>query len=333
MLGVGILNTSIGSGNLGDQIIMNAATEVVEKLLPKTQKVHFSSHDAFLYNACRLQSHVEYNFLCGTNCLSSNMLLRPGWAITAFSAFFIKPVVTLGVGWGGYQSEPDAYTRLILNKTLSKQGLLSVRDNYTKLKLESCGFTNVLNTGCPTMWGLTEEHCDSVPKFQGKEVVYTLTDYARNEELDVRTINVLINNYDAIYIWIQGTRDLAYLGDLFKNNSTIFNKIKLIPPSLSAYEKFLERNDVDYVGTRLHGGIYALQKKKRTIILAVDNRAEEMRRDFNIPVLKRVDIEGLEELIRSEWGVAISLPEKCINEFKNSIRDIKYGELEDVPYV
>jgi len=333
MLGIGVLNTSIGSGNLGDQIIMNAVKSVIDEVLPRTQQVQFSSHDAFLYNACRLQSHVRKNLLCGTNCLSSHMLLRPGWAITILSAFFIKPVITIGVGWGGYQGKPDAYTRYILNKTLSKEGLLSVRDNYTKVMLESCGFTNVVNTACPTMWALTEEHCSAIPRVQKRKVIYTLTDYARNEELDLETIKILLNRYDDVYIWVQGTKDLEYFSVLLEKHGSLLSSILLIPPSLSTYSEFLESNDVDYVGTRLHGGIKALQKKRRTIILAVDNRAEEMRRDFNIPVLKRENIGGLDELIGSAWETSVALPLSKINEFKLSMRDIENAGTKGVTYI
>lgn len=322
MLAVGVLNTSIGSGNLGDQIIMEASVASLSGQLPNTQLVHFSSHDAFLYNAMRLQAHVSHNFLCGTNCLSSHMLLRPSWAVTVVSAFFIKPVITLGVGWGGYQGKSDLYTRLMLKKVLSKEGLLSVRDEYTKLKLESCGFSNVVNTGCPTLWGLSEEHCDSIPRVKGDKVVYTLTDYARNEALDMKALKVLSKNYRVIFIWPQGTKDLDYLGCLYKRHPAFFDKakVRLIPPSLPAYNAFLKKYDVDYVGTRLHGGIRALQAKKKTIIIAVDNRAEEMGRDFCLPVIKRENVEGLECLINSNKAVSIKLPSDQINEFRRFIR-------------
>lgn len=335
MRSIGILNTSIGSGNIGDQIIMDASMRHLIELMPKSQLVHFSSHDAFLYHALRLQTHVRLNLLCGTNCLSSHMAIRPGWPINPLSAVFMKPVITMGVGWQAYQGRPDLYTRVLLKKALSQESLLSVRDNYTKSKLEECGFTNVINTGCPTLWRFSDDFCSSIPMLKASKVVYTLTDYARDEHVDIRTLEILGQNYDSIFIWVQGTKDLEYLEYLYSKKPSFFRglKVKLIPPSLGLYDAFLESNDLDYVGTRLHGGIRALQKKKRTIILAVDNRAEEKRRDFLLPVIKREAVEELDSLINSTLETSILLPKQEIEQFKNLLRELDVSSVENFEYI
>lgn len=49
--------------------------------------------------------------------------------------------------------------------------------------------------------------------------------------------------------------------------------------------------DIDYVGTRLHGKIRVLNREKRAIILAVDNRAIEIANDTALPVVRREDIQ------------------------------------------
>ena len=58
-----------------------------------------------------------------------------------------------------------------------------------------------------------------------------------------------------------------------------------------------------------------MQKKRRTIIISIDNRAEEMAKDYNINIIKRDNISGLEELINSNIETKINLPIENINKW------------------
>ncbi|MBO5140007.1 MAG: hypothetical protein J6B76_05055, partial [Peptococcaceae bacterium] len=78
---------------------------------------------------------------------------------------------------------------------------------------------------------------------------------------------------------------------------------------------------VDYVGTRLYAGIHALNHKVRSIILAVDNRATEMGRDVNLPVIQRSEIaKTLENKINSEFATDIQIKQDNIESFKAQFR-------------
>jgi polysaccharide pyruvyl transferase WcaK-like protein len=67
---------------------------------------------------------------------------------------------------------------------------------------------------------------------------------------------------------------------------------------LRAFDDFLSQDiAVDYVGNRLHGGIRAMQKLRRTIIIEIDNRAREMSRDFKLPTIARHDFDRLAQMI------------------------------------
>lgn len=78
---------------------------------------------------------------------------------------------------------------------------------------------------------------------------------------------------------------------------------------------------VDYVGTRLHGGIRALQKNVRTLIIGVDNRAIEKKKDFNLPVVEReMIVDQLEIEINRPYDLNINLPESNIEKFKLSLK-------------
>ena len=116
----------------------------------------------------------------------------------------------------------------------------------------------------------------------------------RNKKLDKYMVNILMKNYSDVFFWPQGYSDYQYAVDL-----GIINRVKIINPNLEAMHKILLSGDIDYVGTRLHGGIYAIQHKVRSIILSIDNRAREMKENYNIPTLEREMIEQLDSVINS----------------------------------
>ena len=127
---------------------------------------------------------------------------------------------------------------------------------------------------------------------------------------------ILSQNYDHIYLWLQGNQDEEYL-----KNLDIPGNLTTIPNTLEDYESVLNKGGVDYVGTRLHAGIHALNHKIRSIILAVDNRATEMGRDVNLPVIQRSEITGtLEKKIQSEFVTDIQIKQENIECFKAQFR-------------
>lgn len=85
---------------------------------------------------------------------------------------------------------------------------------------------------------------------------------------------------------------------------------------------FFQKKNIDYVGNRLYGGIYALQHKCRTIIISIDYRAECMSSDYSFECLKRDDIAtALEERINSVWTTSITgIDFKKINKWKEQFK-------------
>jgi polysaccharide pyruvyl transferase WcaK-like protein len=85
----------------------------------------------------------------------------------------------------------------------------------------------------------------------------------------------------------------------------------------------LKREDVDCVGTRLHAGIRALQRKRRAIILGVDNRAEEMGHDFDLPVVARGKVAlELEAEINGYWETRICIARQAIAACKGQFKAV-----------
>ena len=312
-----IFDTSVVSDNIGDFIIMDSVNKELKKLFTKDMFFYSFTHEKISKATYKLNNISDYSFIGGTNLLSSNMDRYNQWKINVIDSFFIKDIILMGVGWWQYQTKPNFYTKYLLNKILHKNMIHSVRDSYTESMLKSIGITNVINTGCPTMWELTLEHCRNIPCEKAENVVFTLTDYNKDFLNDQKLINILLRNYKKVYFWPQGSRDLEYLYTL--NN---FEKITILGGNLSSYDKLLDDFNIslDYIGTRLHAGIRALQKSRRTIILAIDNRAAEKSKDFNLKVLPRNQIEKLERLLRSKFITEIYINEENINKWKSQFQ-------------
>ncbi|MUV37168.1 hypothetical protein JNUCC1_00974 [Lentibacillus sp. JNUCC-1] len=160
------------------------------------------------------------------------------------------------------------------------------------------------------MWQLTADHCKYIPVKKAENVVFTITDYRKDEQNDKQMVDILERNYKKIYAWVQGSNDLEYI-------LSLSNKIEIVDPTLEAYDKLLDSDlDLDYVGTRLHAGIRALQKKRRSIIIGIDNRALEKQRDFNINVINRNEINSLDTYLNKEISTEIKLDVKAIEDWK-----------------
>ena len=314
-----VLDTSIATYNVGDEVIMDAVNNELFTLFSDNRFIRLPTHEVIHKTGLSYIRRSDFTFLGGSNILSSNMLKYKQWKIMMWQALFIKEKITLlGVGWRNYQSAPNFYTRVLLKKILSRDTTHSVRDSYTLNFLQELGFTNVINTSCPTMWNLTAEHCKQIPENKAETVVFTLTDYDKDTRNDTFLIDILLNNYQYIYFWVQGKNDYHYLHSLVGEKD--LERIKIIPPNLKAYDSFLQQNICDYVGTRLHGGIRALQNKKRTIIIGIDNRALEKKKDFNMTVIERNELALLQDLINGAIKTIISIPIEAIESWKSQFK-------------
>ncbi|MFZ3172009.1 MAG: polysaccharide pyruvyl transferase family protein [Carboxydocellales bacterium] len=295
-----LLDTSVGSLNKGDEIIMKCIRYHLLDLTKNANVFTLPTHISPFHwyqvargsHRVKFYSDARYKFVCGTNLLTMNMLTHfPQWNINIFNYLPLKGSILFGVG-AGKGSKINRYTKMLYNKVLSHSYVHSVRDQRTKEFLEEMGF-KAINTGCPTLWLLTDGLCKQIPTQKSDSVIFTLS--SANEIVkDQLLIDVLNKNYRNIYFWIQGAEDLTYF-QTFNNTK----KVKIISPSVEEYEKILN-TDVDYVGTRLHAGIYAMRHKKRSIIISIDERARGMSQTFNLNTIESNEINKLEKMIHSE---------------------------------
>ncbi|SEL46341.1 polysaccharide pyruvyl transferase family protein [Parapedobacter koreensis] len=306
-----IFDTSIGTTNLGDHIIMDAVNRIADELFLNDFVIniptHFSIHPKDLLKLRKYDTGI----VGGTNLLKNDTLRKSQWKVGMKDVLVLRhKVVLLGVGWWQYQEKPvSLYSRAMYKALFSAKYLHAVRDSYTLQKLNEMGIKNVVNTGCPTVWGLDEPHCSQINPKKRDKVVTTITDYMRDPERDRRMLELLKKHYHDVYVWIQGSKDQSYIESLASN-------VHYIAPKLSAFDAFLENEPCEYIGTRLHAGIRALQKKRKAIIIGIDNRAIEMRNDIGLNVLERQRIDQLEEKIHEEMSVQLYLDTNAIQRWK-----------------
>lgn len=320
MKNIVMFDTSQGTQNIGDYIINDAINHEMEYLLDGNFVTRFSTHTpiARVYQNVRANmtskacDNACYKFLCGTNLFKYSLLrLSPDWNINIFNCKYYKNSIALGCGIDVNAKKVDMYTKLIYQKILSKQYIHSVRDEKTREFLESLGF-RAINTGCPTIWSLTKDFCKNIPVKKSSSVVFTLTCYRKNIEKDQQLINILKNNYSEVYFWVQGSEDYQYLNTL--NN---IENIKIVNPDLKSFKEVLSCENIEYVGTRLHAGIFAMKNKKRSIIISIDNRARNMAETYNINTIDIENMDSIEEKINSEFITNVNIEEKKIRDWKN----------------
>lgn len=315
---VAIFDTSIGSFNQGDSIIMESCYKELKEIYHQEFLVKFSTHTPLRKeyqigkNTKKAFSQFDYKFICGTNILNNNMLVRtPLWNINLVDSIYLKNCILVGVGMGNEKIKINKYTKKLYRKVLSKNYYHSTRDEKTKEFLESIGLS-AINTGCPTLWSLNNDFCEKIPKYKSKTVVITLTDYAADICKDQKFIDIINNNYEKIYFWIQGIKDLEYLRQLKNTNNFV-----LISPNVDDYNCFLKETECDYIGTRLHAGIKAMQHARRSIILIVDNRARDMKNTYGIKTIDRNKIEELPKFINDNYKTNLKVDTNKILEWKN----------------
>lgn len=316
------LNTSVGSFNRGDDIIMECFRKELGELFPCDFVYDLPTHvSAFHWYqvlrksfAYRTYAHCDYKFVGGSNLLVKDMLTHyPQWNVNIFNYHAFKGCVLCGVG-AGAGDKTNCYTRQLYRKMLSGDYCHSVRDERSKEYVESLGL-KAINTGCVTMWMLTPEHCQKIPTKKAKNVVFTLTESGIKDGKDQQLIDILCKNYEDVYFWVQGNKDFEYI-----NKFERIDKIKIVNPSKDAYEKVLEMGDMDYVGTRLHAGIYAMRHFVRTIIIAIDERARGINQSNNLVCIDKQEMQRLESLINSEFTTEIKMPLERIEAWKSQFK-------------
>lgn len=307
---INIFDTSVGTDNLGDIIIMDAIYDVIDELFSFNNITIYKTHKEYSsYNMSRSE-YCQLGFVGGTNILPITCFNKGNWKITVKDNCYLRNLVLLGCGWRGHNHFLDFLFKKYSKDILSSQYMHSVRDIQT-YEILSKYIPNVIYTGCPTMWGLTPQKCKEITDHKAENVVLSLTCYKPNPKSDKSLFSLLRKHYKKVYFWPQMHEDIDYA-----KNLGILNDLIIIPPLISRYNELLENSDVDVIGSRLHGGIRALQKNKRSLVICVDNRAREMANETYLPIAERSEIDKIESWILNPVETKIKLPTDTISLWK-----------------
>ena len=322
-----ILDTSIASFNKGDDIIMECTRKELAPILEESFELTLPTHVSpfHWYQVWRNSFYVQqfinckYKFVGGSNILIPNLLTHfPQWNINLFNYQPMKGCIMVGVGAGaGAEGKIDRYTQYVYQHLLNHELYHSARDERSKVYMERLGL-KAINTGCVTMWMLTPEFCKTIPSKKATRVVFTLTkgNLPIQREKDQHIIDTLRRCYQEIYFWPQGIEDEDYFLGLANTEG-----IKMLGASKQAYDDYLTNNDTDYVGTRLHGGVYAMRHRRRAIIIAIDERARAINEKNHLNCIDFNQLEHLEEMIESEFSTEIVMDHESIKKWKSQFKE------------
>ena len=297
--------------NLGDHIIEEACFRQLDFIREETiTKV--STHRYPNESQTDRMKESGLILVAGSNLLSSNMH-HSQWKLPSdYQA--MEQICLLGCGCSSYE-EFHKFSKLFYKKILCGNWIHSVRDRYTKEKLRALGIENVLYTGCPSMWGLTPQHCRDIPAEKGREVVTSLTFYQADRQRDEYQMKLLFELYDTVYFWPQSVEDEQYVRQLLLADEK--ERVVILKRDLNELRRVFQEKKPDYVGNRLHAGIMALQHGCRSLIIAIDNRAVEIAKDTRLPIVDRKNLDTkLEQMVCEKYQTEIELPWENISIWK-----------------
>ena len=315
-----VFDTAIGTFNQGDDIILESARNCLAPLLDENYVMNLATHlsNLNLYHYVRnskkmkFVDNCDYKFIMGTNLLTGDIIRSVGqWSVGPLSKRLYKNSIMMGTGITKGSQQMKFYTANFYKDILRKDIAHSVRDEESKKFLENIKGITVIDTGCPTLWGLTGEVCDKIPVKKSKNAVFTVSGQTKyqNPERDQLLIDTVEKNYDKLYFWVQTYEDEAYYNGLKHSKDVTYIH------SLKKYGEVLDNGNVDYVGTRLHGGIYAIQHGVRAVIVEIDHRSKGFKEINHINTIERNRLEELEEYINGSIKTEIVLREKDIKEW------------------
>jgi len=292
------------SFNLGDSIIGRHCQVIIRSLFPQHDLVKIPLHVPLSSADLRRIRQADFAFVGGSNVLKSRRGKDPRLTVKPRWRALFPPrleLILLGMGWATADAFVSPAQRLYYRSILSHTLRHSLRDASALANLQRIGFESALHTGCPTLWELKESSLNLKFDAARPDAVLTLAGHHPQRERDEALVRAVLEHTPGkIFFFAQHEEDAHCLRslDAFKRNSAHF---ELLPPSIDAYLELLKSaGRLNYIGTRLHGGIEALNHGLPTLIVAIDHRAREMRRGSGLPVIERSDAEGLARWFRGD---------------------------------
>ncbi|WP_128253372.1 polysaccharide pyruvyl transferase family protein [Falsirhodobacter deserti] len=234
------------------------------------------------------------------------------------------PVVVIGLGLQADTNNLDAVevspSALRLAQFLGRSSpAISVRGNFTRDWLIGNGITNVVTTGCPSLY---MKAFDDSPSSSTKKIVLQSTRYGVNASF-VKSEGInrklfalsaalnlpMVYQSEAQEMRLLATEESAYslseneqnlLAATYLANDTdgvdrYMRRNAKVFYNLSEWSKYLRKHK-GVIGTRLHGSIIALNSGKPAVLVPHDSRTAEVASFAGIPVAFGPDVRGCQTL-------------------------------------
>lgn len=303
---IAVLDPSLATDNLGDEVIYQAVEAEIFRLFPGCFPHRIATHERMSLRSYKYLRRAERVFVAGSNLLPPD---GGQWRLRKRDLLACRSAIIAGAGW---QHDSTVFTRhrdKLLRAFVDSAALHSVRDEAARRNMQALGL-RVANTSCPTLWQLTPEACAAIPVKKAPDAVVTVTAYRQKPEADRAFLDAVTKRYRKVWFYSQMADDAPHIEKLG------FGHLARVPCSTAAFTHILKNEDVDYIGSRLHGGIRALQCGKRSLVLQVDNRARDIALHVNLPSLPVEDSSGIAAWIETPAPTDIRLPQADIDAWR-----------------
>ncbi|WP_063669838.1 polysaccharide pyruvyl transferase family protein [Aliivibrio fischeri] len=338
--------------NAGDFLIKYRAKELFKGLRPDRDIIDINGWEELDDNKLEIINNSESLILMGGPALSKKMVPNVYNLPEDLSKIKV-PIIMMGVGWHSTKGEWEdskSYTlnnrtKELIEKISSSGHESSVRDYHTQNVLFNYGYKNVIMTGCPALYDLTEVNNRKPDMSRPKKIAYSLgVSFKESKKMFAQMQNILTelrsaygNNTEIEVVFHHG------LGDNYKNangsshglirtqkkylNWLKENDYKYIDISGSAENLIKYYSNVDlHVGYRVHAHIFMNSISKNSILLNEDGRGKALKN-----VIGGVTFDSYTSCTHNKF---ISLLHKLAIPFDNysSVKNIEVDIVNAIDY-
>jgi len=289
-----LLNPALGSTNLGDHVIANAIKSLFEDWnIPFFAEL--STHRQWTGDEVKIAKEADSFILGGSNLLTTSLfpISHTQWKIGLTELRILRnKTILFGPGWRKNEGDITAFTSRLYALLMAKAAPQLVRDSVSKTRLLKTG-RKIVNSSCPTLFRIQEVE-ENLNCIGNTTVVVALSGNIKNVVQDKKILSIATSNFKTVKLFPQGIYDPKhpeYSDEVYYRELGL--DFEVIGSSLEDFSQELVSGS-HYFGTRLHGGIFAMQHGNPSTIIDVDTRARNIFVGSGYDVLQREDlVEGL----------------------------------------
>jgi hypothetical protein len=295
----GFWGRNIGNGYIG--------YAVLKTIFGEARKV---DHVANVWEAPlteRLAAHVNetnsHLIFCMQDFVREHARVLPFERVTGFLEKIKIPIVPVSLGansFMGYDADlPNLLSReqkRFLQVVSDRSELIGVRGVYTAETLGRLGIKNVKILGCPTFFESGSQRLVRAKEWNSQKVVTTGGFFHPQAPLSRHVLQDELYFIERLFLAEEGPFRDRFVGPLDPKrlgcSFQLWQKAKAglleFFPDFQKWEEFYVKNDFCLtIGSRLHSGIFAINRGTPAIITNEDARARETSEYLGIPYLPR----------------------------------------------